>query len=183
MSAAVVTIHGNTVRKRQNRKEDGDTIRLRRMLAATEAAAFEDHNAEALAMSWAMARKLPCSNLRCIAGTLDARDDFNVRLADVELARTEHDALSAKMRRALILHGDDAANEMRVECDRLWHRYWQATCDMANTVVFTQHDLRRKKAAIGGVWLRAQGERYASLRAAVARDEARLQSASKQGRA
>jgi hypothetical protein len=174
INTSVVTIHGRESRRRRNRPEDAATISLRRILTTTEAVAFGEQNAEALALSWAMARKLPCNNLRLIAGTLDERRDFEVRLAEVALARAEREVAHARALRAKMLHGEDARVAMLPECERAFERLRRATLDMARSAVFSKADLRRKKAAIGTVWLGAEGAWYDQLRAALVVDEARL---------
>lgn len=171
MSAAnVVSLFGH--RRRANRKEDAEIISLRRLATSMGRIGHEQENVTALAMSLAMERKMPCNQLRLIMGTKDERRDFEVRLQDVEIAGAERQAADAKRIRTRILYGEDAVD--RFVQDEAWERYRQAVVDMANTPVFTQADLRRKRAAIGTVWLRAEGEWYDQLRAAVAADEARL---------
>lgn len=165
---------GSKCGRRKNRPEDASTIQIRRMLETCEAEAVDNQNATALALSWAMERKLPRNNLRLIAGTLDKQRDFAVRLQDVEIARAERDLHEAKRWRTRILYGQDAMREMDSDGERLFERYRQAMLDMATMPVFTRADLRRKKSAIGTVWLRAEGQWYDQLRAAVAADEERL---------
>lgn len=172
--SAVVNIRGGQCRRKKNRPEDNETIRCRRIIASVELTAIEDENATALALSWTLARKLPCANLRLIAGTLDQRTDFQVRLAEVEIARAEREAFHARIIRTDLLRGHEAAKEMYPENERIFGRYRQAMLDMANTPVFTRRDLDRKKAAIGRVWLGAEGPWYDQLRAAVAADEWQL---------
>jgi hypothetical protein len=133
-----------------------------------------DDRGYALAVSWALERKLPCKQLRFIAGTLDEHRDFDLRLADLELAEAERAVFAAKISRTRILEGDEAANAMYPENDELFERYRARMLDMANTRVHTRADLRRKRSAIGEVWLRAAGPWYDQLRAAVAADETRL---------
>lgn len=176
MSAAVIPIREGERIARKNHARDNDAIRIRRMFAATEAAAFADKDPDVLVLSCVMERKLPCSQLRLLIGTLDQRNDFRLRLAEVELARAEREGFGAKIDRTRILHGKESAEEMYDEGHRLLGRYWQAVVDMANTPVFTASDLRRKRASVGKVWLYAEGERYEQLRTAVAADEARLAS-------
>lgn len=181
MSAMVVTIRGGKCRRRKNCKTDQETIATRRLLRSLEATAHDEQNAAALALSWAIGRKLPCNNLRMIAGTLDERRDFEVRLADCELARAERQVVEAKWLRTYKLHGQYAADELSDDRRDALERCRQAILDMATTPVFTQTHLACKKRAIGHVWLNAQGAFYDRLRAAVAEDEARL-SAPKRGR-
>ncbi len=174
MSAHVVSIRGGKCRRRKNRAQDADTIRLRRLLATCTYAASENEDATALALSWAMEGKLPNHNLRLIAGTLEARRDFQLRVCDVDIARAESELWHAKIARTRILHGKEAAEAMYPENERAFERYRQAVVDMANAPVFTRADLRRKRSAVGEVWLRAEGAWYDQLRAAVDADEERL---------
>lgn len=173
MSAAtnIVALFGRAPRK--NSKADGETIRTRRLLASMQRAAFDSEDATALALSWAMERKLPCNQLRLIAGTKDERRDLEVRLQDVEIARAEYKAAEARRWRTRILHGEDAMREMDGAGQAAFDRFRQAVVDMANTRAFTKRDIGRKRAAIGTVWLGAEGPWYDALRAAVAADEAR----------
>lgn len=174
MSAAVTPIRESVRVARKNHARDDDAIRIRRMFTSTEAAAFADKDPDVLVLSWVMESKLPCQRLRLLAGTLDQRNDFRLRLAEAELTRAEYEVHSAKVSRTRVLHGKEAAEEMFDEGHRLLARRWQAVVDLANSPVFTASDLRLKRASIGTVWLRAEGERYEPLRAAVAADEARL---------
>jgi hypothetical protein len=178
--SAVVPIREGVRIARKNRADDQEAISFRRLIGTFERIAFADNRKEtlderanALAFTWGMARKLPCSKLRLLAGTKDERRDFEVRLSDLELARAEREVQDARRRRLLRLGDSEAAEGMRDEAERLWERHWQAAVDLANSPVFTVSDLRRKKAGLG-TWLRATGERYEVLRAGVAADEARL---------
>lgn len=174
MSAAanVVALFSRSPRK--NRRVDDETIRTRRLLAAMQRAASGCEDTAALALSYAMERKLPRNQLRLLAGTKDERRDLGVRLQDVEIARAEYKAAEARRRRARILHGDDAMREMDGEGQAAFDRFRQAVIDMANTRAFTKRDMASKRAAIGTVWLGADGPWYDALRAALAADEARL---------
>jgi hypothetical protein len=168
-----VSIRGGACRRRKNRPDDAQTIQLRRMIAVCEAEPLEKRDATTFAFLWAMERKLPRNQLRCITGTLDLTHDFELRLAELDVFRAERDLIAAKIRRVRILEGKEAAEAMYPENERCCDRYWQAAVDMANTPVFTKADLRRKRYALG-VWLTAQGARYDQFRAAVTADETRL---------
>jgi hypothetical protein len=176
MSATVVGIRGGKCRRRKNRQEDTKTIRLRRMLQTCEAQAFEESDATALALSWSIQDKLPCRQLRCIAGTLNARIDFRLRVVEVDLARAEREAYEAKWQRAYLLSGENAVAASAAFPDRERHfqRLREATMDLARTQAHTLADLKRKRRAIGSVWLSADGPWYDELRAGIAADEARL---------
>jgi hypothetical protein len=146
------------------------------MIQTCEAQAFEESDAAALAISWAMREKLPCRQLHCIAGTLDPRIDFRLRVVEVDLARAEREAYEAKWQRAYLLGGENAAAASAAFPDRERHfeRLREATMDLARTQAHTLVDLKSKRRAIGSVWLSADGPWYDELRAGIAADEARL---------
>jgi len=182
MTGTVTPIKAGIAHRKSNRPDDAETINLRRLIAPTKAKAFEEESAKELALSWAMEWRLPCNSLRLIAGTLDQRRDFRLRVIEADIARAEREAFDAKVRRTRLLYGDEAAREMYPETHRLFDRYRQAVVDLANTPTTTKRDIETKRRGIGGVWLKAEGAWYDQLRAAVAADEAHL-AAHKHGRA
>lgn len=181
MTATVTPIRPGVRPRKANKPDDAETISLRRVIAASEALAFEEQDADGLAMAWAMERWLPCNRLRLLAGTLDQHRDFKLRVVEADIARAEREAFHARIMRTRLLCGREAAEAMYPENHRCFERYHQAVMDMANTPATTRREVETKRAAIGGVWMKAEGAWYDRLRAGVAADEARL--AAKQGRA
>jgi hypothetical protein len=172
MSGAVVRIQGgDKCGRRKNRPEDQWVISSRRSIDK-----LNPESAEDLALLSALERKLPCGNLRLIAGTLDARKDFELRLIEVDIARGERDAYEAKWRRAYVLNGEDAAaaDKAYPECERHFERLRRAISDLARTPAVTLLDLKSKRRAIGPAWLKAEGRWYDDLRASIATDEKRI---------
>lgn len=157
---------------RRNRKEDEQTIRVGRMLRS--AASSDEQGPEVEALCANMLRHLPRCNLRCLAGALDARLDFRLRFAEAQIAKARWQLHEAEIERIRVLEGNDEAKNHFAENHRLLDIYRVRIMDLATTTAPTKGELAMKRRAIGQVWLRAEGDWYARLRAAIDRDMKQL---------
>lgn len=148
-----------------------------------EKAAAADPGSEEHRLAQHMAtirRKVPSCNLRLILSTLDERRDFDLRCAEVEVAKAEH-ALEAKKIGVI----DELSPELPwwecpirkplVDANNLrWDAYRTRLLEMAETPARTRRQLDRKISLIGKQWLQCEGEFYQRMRDAVAADQAWL---------
>lgn len=186
-SDAVVPIRASVAIPARNRPEDGETVTFARLSASCAEQADRlaetepDSEAHRLALHMVgIDRKLPRNNLRCVVSTLDEQRDFDLRVAEAEIAKAEHALGRAHINRISVLEGDanwwDSPTQRPLveENNRRWDHYRVAVMIVADTPARTVHQLERKRRLIGNIWLKAEGEWYDRLRAGVARDEAWL---------
>lgn len=117
----------------------------------------------------------PTKDLRCIHSTLDERNDFLLRCAEVKLLKAERDVHDAKHEQQRLLAGDawwgsDTQNRMLSKGHKHWERYRDGIQVLAATPARTQRHLKQKRELIGRLWLGAEGEWYDQLRAGIAAD-------------
>jgi len=112
--------------------------------------------------------------LRLVSG---GRDD-----PETAFARAYHDVMIAKAERELVEARWMADHCLNVGAySPLWEqrepafqKMWSAVERIADIPAMTRSQLRRKKTAIGKLWLCAEGKLYDGFRASVERDEERL---------
>jgi hypothetical protein len=96
-------------------------------------------------------------------------------LAEKEVARACYELTTAQCHLVRLL--DMPAAEQAAQREAHWEAFdamREATERLAATPAVDRRTLERKAQAIGRIWLRAEGEWYDGLRAAMARDAARL---------
>lgn len=174
--SSVVPIRRGRKVARENRPEDQDTIHFQRLRQKMDEKGAEEtqDSRTAHALAAALASRIPAFNLRCIAGTLDEKQDFEVRCAEVEIAKAEADLAHAQALRLKALDPDADHEADFYKSNILWQRYRDRLLELARTPVRSEGHLGRKKALIGRFWLRCEGDWYDGLRAGVAADEAWL---------
>lgn len=102
------------------------------------------------------------------------REAFELARHELEIARARHDLASTIARREWQFAPREEAQLARDEAWRLFDAWLAATAALAETPAIDAAQLRRKVEAIGPIWLKAEGERFDSYRAAIARDAERL---------
>lgn len=108
------------------------------------------------------------------ARSSDPVRDFDHAYHAAMIARAEHDLVEAKFLAMHFLNPVGARNLYWEQRQDAFARMWDAVDLVAALPAMNANQLRRKKTAIGSVWLRAEGERYDAYRHAVAADEHRI---------
>jgi hypothetical protein len=170
-----------------NRAEDEAAIYFAKFALSFEEKAYSlaqsEPNSEAHRAMLHMAgirEKLPSQNLRLMRSTLDERRDFDLRCAELEVAKAEHDLESKRIRVLDVLEPgvawwDSPTRKPLVVANNLqWNAYRARLLEMAETRARTRYQLDRKLGLIGKVWLKAEGDFYQRMRDAVAADQAWL---------
>lgn len=183
-SAKVTPIRPRIKIPKRNSDTDEPTIAYAKLAAIYDGkAAAAEPGSEEHRFAQHMAnirRKVPSCNLRLIHSTLDERRDFDLRCAEVEVAKAEH-ALEAKKIGVI----DELSPELPwwecpirkplVDANNVrWDAYRARLLEMAETPARTRRQLDRKISLIGKQWLQCEGEFYQRMRDAVAADQAWL---------
>lgn len=102
------------------------------------------------------------------------RDAFDWARHELEIARARYQLASAVAGRGIQFGPSNLAQAYRDEAWAHFEAWRAAALALAETPAIDRHQLRAKIAAIGRIWLSAEGQPYASYRAAIERDAARL---------